>query len=106
MNTQQRRVKDKMEFIKDKRGIINCTPHFSIGMMILLILLGLIGGFFIASFGENLLMKNYDLYNCIYNNAELNNFNKHPIMIKKIQDECICFREHNYTNLLEVDCEQ
>ena len=26
--------------------------------------------------------------------------NQNPIMIKKIQDECICFRENNYTNVL------
>ena len=70
----------------------------------LCIILGIIGGLFIYSFGENLLMEDYDLYNCIYNNAEINDFNQHPVMIKKIQDECICFRENNYTNLLEVNC--
>lgn len=49
-------------------------------------------------------MENYDLYNCIWNNAQTNDFNSNPEMIKQIQDECVCFREYNYTNLLEVDC--
>lgn len=49
-------------------------------------------------------MGEYDLYNCIRNNAERNNFNQHPVMIEKIQQECICFKENNWTNLLEADC--
>lgn len=53
---------------------------------------------------DKLLMKGYDLYDCIYSNANTNNFNKNPIMIKKIQDECICFREHNYTGMVLGDC--
>ena len=65
---------------------------------------GLLLGGFLYSFTENSLMEKYDLYNCIYNNADLNSFNQHPKMIKAIQDECVCFREHNYTNLLEADC--
>lgn len=46
----------------------------------------------------------YDLYQCIENNARMNDFNQNPVMIEKIQDECICFRRYNYTNLLEADC--
>ncbi len=94
-----------MKFIKDKKGLINCQP-FPLLSMILIGIFGIFIGFSIVLFGENLLMEDYDLYNCIYNNAESNNFNKHPIVIQKIQDECICFREYNYTNLLDVDCTQ
>ena len=68
------------------------------------LILGVVAGVFIAGFGENYQMGDYDLYNCIYNNAEANGFNQHPVMIQKIQDECVCFREHNYTNLLEAKC--
>ena len=68
------------------------------------LILGVVAGLFISFFGENYLMGEYDLYNCIYNNADANGFNQHPVMIQKIQDECVCFRENNYTNLLEVDC--
>lgn len=53
---------------------------------------------------ETQLMGDYDLYQCIYNNAATNRFNQHPIMIDKIQDECICFRNHNYKDLLEANC--
>jgi hypothetical protein len=60
--------------------------------------------FWIDLFAENQLLGDYDLYQCIYNNADVNNFNQNPVMIQKIQDECICFRENNYTNLLEVNC--
>ena len=49
-------------------------------------------------------MGEYDLYNCIWSNAEANGFNQNPNMIKTIQDECICFRLHNYTNLLQAGC--
>ena len=45
---------------------------------------------------QNYNMKGYDLYYCIQNNAIDNDFNHNPLMIKKIQDECICFREHNF----------
>lgn len=72
------------------------------GMIMMFITLVL--GMFVSQFGENQLMGNYDLYQCIYNNAEGNGFNQNPIMINKIQDECICFRNHNYKDLLEVDC--
>lgn len=65
---------------------------------------GIVIGMFIFSVVDGALMNNYDLYNCIYNNADANGFNQNPVMIKKIQDECICFRENNYTNLLEVNC--
>ena len=61
-------------------------------------------GMFSIVFIEQQQLGKYDLYNCIYNNAWDNNFNQNPIMINKIQDECICFREYNYTNLLEVNC--
>jgi hypothetical protein len=59
---------------------------------------------FLMVFAENYQMGDYDLYNCIYNNAGANGFNKHPEMIKTIQDQCVCFREHNYTNILESNC--
>jgi len=68
------------------------------------LILGVVAGVFIAGFGENYLMGKYDLYNCIYNNADANGFNQHPVMIQKIQDECVCFRENNYTNILEAKC--
>jgi hypothetical protein len=77
---------------------------FFIITLVLLMLLFLFAGWYFAFSFENKMMGKYDLYNCIYNNAESNNFNKNPIIIQKIQDECICFREHNYTNLLEVNC--
>ena len=70
------------------------------------LLIGLLSGLFISAKAEIEMMGEYDLYNCIYNNADSNRFNQNPIMAKKIQDECICFRENNYTNLLEVDCSQ
>lgn len=56
--------------------------------------------------GDNLLMEGYDLYFCVYNNADMNNFNKHPAMIEKIQQECICFHNNNYTNILDLDCSE
>ena len=61
-------------------------------------------GFVLAVLGDNHLTRNYDLYNCIYNNADDNGFTNNPYLIEKIQDECICFRENNYTNLFEADC--
>jgi len=68
------------------------------------LIIGIGLGIITFNFGDNLLMGKYDLYQCIYNNAESNGFNQNPIMIKTITDECICFREHNYTNLLEANC--
>lgn len=68
------------------------------------IILGAIVGVFVTGVVNQHLMGDYDLYNCIYNNADLNEFNNNPIMIKKIQDECVCFRENNYANLLEAKC--
>jgi len=68
------------------------------------LILGIIAGIYLGFFAENYQMGDYDLYNCIYNNADANRFNQHPVMIQKIQDECVCFRENNYTNLLEVNC--
>ena len=65
---------------------------------------GVILSCYMILFVESKQLEKYDLYNCIYNNAESNSFNQNPVMIKRIQDECVCFREHNYTNLLEVNC--
>lgn len=76
-----------------------------IAITFLSIIIGIFIGMGFQVWSENnILMKDYDLYHCIYNNAYANNFNKNPTIIKKIQDECICFREYNYTNLLEADC--
>jgi len=72
------------------------------GMIIMFITFALV--LFVSQFGENQLMGDYDLYQCIYNNADNNGFSQNPIMIDKIQDECICFRNHNYKNLLEANC--
>jgi len=67
--------------------------------------IALIGsGMVLSAMGESHLMRNYDLYNCIYRNADNNGFTNNPYLVQKIQDECICFREYNYTNLFEVDC--
>ena len=68
------------------------------------LLLGIFMGFYFSFCVETKHMGEYDLYNCIYNNAYNNGFNQNPVMIRKIQDECVCFRENNYTNLLEVNC--
>jgi hypothetical protein len=68
------------------------------------IILGIIGGCFLFVIIDGAQMGSYDLYNCIYNNAAINDFNQNSIMIEKIQNECICFREHNYTNLVEANC--
>lgn len=65
---------------------------------------GLIFGIRLYAFGDYILLDEYDLYNCIYDNAEDNDFPKSPYLVEKIQDECVCFREHNYTNLLEAEC--
>ena len=65
---------------------------------------GFILSFYMILFVESKQLEKYDLYNCIYNNAVSNNFNQNPIMVNRIQDECICFREHNYTNLMEANC--
>ena len=70
----------------------------------LCLIIGILFATWIIFTGENKIMGKYDLFNCIYNNAEFNRFNQNPVMIKKIEDECICFREYNYTNLLEVNC--
>lgn len=73
-------------------------------LIIVILIIGILIGALLFAFGQGKMMEGYDLYNCIYNNADSNSFNKHPEMIKKIQDECVCFRENNYTNLLEADC--
>ena len=75
--------------------------------VIIIILSGLLlvaGGLVIGGIGESHLMRNYDLYNCIYRNADNNGFSNNPYLVEKIQNECICFREHNYTDLFEADC--
>jgi len=73
-------------------------------LIFVIFLMGISSGFIIFDVIETLMMGDYELYNCIYNNANSNNFAQNPIMIQKIQDECICFREHNFTNLSEVNC--
>jgi len=50
---------------------------------------------------DNINVGEYDLYNCIYNNADSNGFPQHPLMIQKVQDECVCFRQYDY-NLSKV----
>jgi hypothetical protein len=67
---------------------------------------GMVIGALVIDFAENKMMGKYDLYNCVFNNANSNRFPQNPIMIEKIQDECVCFRENNYTNLMEVNCSQ
>lgn len=61
-------------------------------------------GFFLALAGENQLMGEYDLYQCIYNNADLNDFPESEELIQKIQDECACFRNNNYTDFFNTPC--
>lgn len=68
------------------------------------LIVGLIIGLFTFSYAEVNMMEGYDLYNCIYNNADANGFTQNPYLVQKVQDECICFREHNYTNLMEANC--
>lgn len=75
---------------------------FLIGILVLII--GIVIGIYLAFFGEDYQVGKSKLYNCIYNNLQSNNFPQNDLMIKKIENECICFREHNFTNLLEVDC--
>jgi len=69
-----------------------------------ILLIGFIFGAYSFAKSEIKLMQEYDLYNCIYNNAESNGFTNNQYLIKEIQDECICFRKYNYTNLSGVDC--
>ena len=61
-------------------------------------------GLVLGTIGESHLMRNYDLYNCVYRNADNNGFTNNPYLIQKIQDECICFRKHNYTDIFEANC--
>ena len=70
----------------------------------LLLIIGLIIGLLAQTTVQNAIMSKYDLYNCVYNNAYLNDFNQNPSMIEKIQNECLCFRYYNYTDLLDKDC--
>lgn len=62
-----------------------------------------IGGYLAFTF-QNKLMGKYDLYNCIWSNAESNAFSQDSSLIQEIQNECICFRAYNYTNLSRVNC--
>jgi len=73
-------------------------------ILVVLMFFFLFAGWYFAFSFHNKMMGKYDLYNCISNNAESNSFPQNPIMIQTIQDECICFREHNYTNLMEANC--
>lgn len=68
------------------------------------IIIGIILGIYLAFFAENLQVGKSKLYNCIYNNLEINNFPQSSLMIEKIENECICFRQHNFTNLSGIDC--
>ena len=70
----------------------------------LCLVIGIIVGIFLLSFSDNQLMGKYDLYNCVYNNAQMNNFPDNPILIQKIQNGCICFRRNNYTDLINANC--
>lgn len=56
---------------------------------------------FVANTVDVYLMEDYRLYNCIYSNADDNGFSKNPYIIQKVQEECICFFEHNFTNVFE-----
>lgn len=68
------------------------------------LILGLVFGIYGAYQLENAQMGKYDLYNCLYNNAQSNGFNQNPIMVEKIQNECLCFHYYNYTDLLDKNC--
>lgn len=70
----------------------------------LCLIVGIVLGMYLAFFVETRQVGESKLYNCVYNNLQSNNFPQNPIMIKEIENECICFREHNFTNLLEVNC--
>ncbi len=41
-----------------------------------------------------------------WTSKNLNSYEKGSIPKELILDVCICFRENNYTNLLEVNCSQ
>lgn len=68
----------------------------------LILIVGIVLGLLLTDFAEQKMLGKYDLYNCIYNNADANGFNQNPIAIQEIQDQCICFRENNYTNVFEA----
>lgn len=74
--------------------------------LIIGLLIGSLLGGVITIKANEFIMKDYDLYICIYNNSANNLFPDDPVLIQKIQDECICFREHNYTDLSGVDCNE
>ena len=54
-----------------------------------LLIIGLTGGISIMVIGEHNLMYPYSLYNCVYINAEMNDFNHNILMVEKIEKECI-----------------
>lgn len=83
---------------------MNETTLALLAILLCGVMIGMIAGMVIFSSYDTDQMKDYDLYNCIWNNAQSNSFTSSPYLIQKIQDECICFRNHNYTNLLEADC--
>ena len=80
------------------------NKRYLIWIITLTLSIGIVIGIIISYYVENETMGNYDLYQCIYNNADSNRFNQNPEMIKEIQNECICFRQNNYTDLLDVNC--
>ena len=66
----------------------------------LILIVGIVVGITISFLTQERNLGNYDLYQCIWDNARLNGFPQSDEMIDKIQDECVCFRESNY-NLTE-----
>ena len=74
---------------------------FKCFMIGFILVIGMALGVVIGQYGENNLMGEYKLYQCIYNNADDNGFSDNPYIIQKIQEECMCFFEHNFTNVFE-----
>ena len=66
-----------------------------------------VGGAVLGQLGQDHRMGGYDLYACIENNAQINDYPRHPAMIEKVQQECICFKEKGYngTRILEEGCD-
>jgi len=67
----------------------------------LVLLIGILLGIWICITGDNYMMGDYKLYQCVYNNADLNDFTSNPYLVNRIQEECICFFQNNFTNILE-----
>lgn len=74
-------------------------------LLVLLMLLMILLGMYLTLWANTKMMDNYKLYNCIYNNADSNNFNNNPIMVEKIESECICFVYHIETKYLNSSCD-